>query len=124
MQVVPVKIGLVPTSQAAGGMVHDASLARTAPGSLPGYDGGSETFPVSQDGPAADMFDGAQIPVSTQPGKYGGVGLLPSVPSASPLPRVPAGSKEGGQWTQDSQGPGQEAGSGTPWVKTPAANDD
>jgi|HubBroStandDraft_2_1064218.scaffolds.fasta_scaffold11961_4 hypothetical protein len=123
MQVLPGP-KLVPTSQAAGGMVHSAALAQTAPGTPPGYDGGSETFNDNVDGPPHDMFGGAQTPVSTQPGKHGGVGLPPSVPSASPLPRVPAGSKEGGQWTQNSQGPGPEAGGQPAWVKTPAANGD
>jgi hypothetical protein len=123
MQVLP-SPGIVPTSQAAGGMVHSAALALTAPGSPPGYDGGSETFVTNLDGPPHDMFGGAQTPVSTSPGKYGGQGLPPSVPSASPLPRVPKGSREGGQWTQNSQGPGAETDGSTPWVKTPAANDD
>jgi hypothetical protein len=123
MQVLPGP-HLVPTSQEAGGCVHDPSLALTAPGSPPGYDGGDLNYPVSVDTKSTDMFGGAETPVSTSPGKYGGVGLPPPAKSASPLPRVPAGSKAGGQWTQSSQGPGPESGGQPAWVKTPPANDD
>jgi hypothetical protein len=44
--------GLMPTSQEAGGVVHDNSLAMTAPGSAPGFDGGTLSYPVSTDDPA------------------------------------------------------------------------
>jgi hypothetical protein len=42
---------LTPTSQEAGGCVHDQSLAQTAPGSAPGFDGGVLSYPVSTDAP-------------------------------------------------------------------------
>ena len=43
--------GLMPTSQEAGGTVHSNALAQTAPGSMPGFDGGLMTYPVSTDSP-------------------------------------------------------------------------
>lgn len=43
--------GLVPTSQEGGGTVHDNSKAMSAPGSMPGYDGGAMAYPVSTDLP-------------------------------------------------------------------------
>lgn len=104
VQRIPVKIGLVPTSQEAGGTVHSQAASMTAPGSQPGFDGGTMAYTVSADGPPAPMF-GAELPVSSQPGDG-----LP--------PRVPAGSQEGGRWARDVTGPGSEAG----WVKTPAAS--
>jgi hypothetical protein len=44
--------GLLPTSQEAGGTVHSNALAQTAPGTDPGFDGGTLTYNVSTD--AAD----------------------------------------------------------------------
>ena len=43
--------GLMPSSQEAGGTVHSNELAQTAPGSMPGYDGGVMNYPVSTDSP-------------------------------------------------------------------------
>lgn len=43
--------GLIPSSQEAGGTVHSNSLAQTAPGTQPGFDGGLMTYPVSTDSP-------------------------------------------------------------------------
>jgi hypothetical protein len=43
--------GLMPTSQEAGGTVHSNALAQTAPGSMPGFEGGLMTYPVSTDSP-------------------------------------------------------------------------
>ncbi len=43
--------GLMPSSQEAGGTVHSNALAQTAPGSMPGYDGGLMSYPVSTDSP-------------------------------------------------------------------------
>ena len=45
--------GLIPTSQEAGGTVHSNALAMTAPGTEPGFDGGTMTYPVSTDSPDA-----------------------------------------------------------------------
>lgn len=41
--------GMLPTSQEAGGTVHSNMLAMTAPGTEPGYDGGTMTYNVSTD---------------------------------------------------------------------------
>jgi hypothetical protein len=89
-------------------MVHSQALARTAPGSPPGFDGGALTYPVSTDAPMPDMW-GTQVPVSTQPGEDGGKGLPP---------RKPSGTPDGGQWAQTVTGPGPESG----WAKTPSAS--
>ena len=43
--------GMMPTSQEAGGTVHSNALAQTAPGSMPGFDGGQMNYPVSTDSP-------------------------------------------------------------------------
>lgn len=43
--------GMMPTSQEAGGTVHSNALAQTAPGSMPGFDGGQMSYPVSTDSP-------------------------------------------------------------------------
>jgi hypothetical protein len=45
--------GMLPTSQEAGGTVHDQSHAMAAPGSMPGFDGGLMSYPVSTDAPPA-----------------------------------------------------------------------
>ena len=45
--------GMLPTSQEAGGTVHDQSHAMTAPGTAPGFDGGTMSYPVSTDSPDA-----------------------------------------------------------------------
>jgi hypothetical protein len=53
--------GLLPTSQEAGGSVHDNSLALGAPGSDPGFDAATMTYNVSTDAPrppaGPDMAD-------------------------------------------------------------------
>jgi hypothetical protein len=61
--------GMLPTSQEAGGCVHDNSAAMTAPGSQPGFDGGTLAYPASTDGPGPAMP--ATIPVSDQSGRDG-----------------------------------------------------
>lgn len=85
--------GLVPTSQEAGGMVHDNALAHTAPGSPPGCDAGRLTYPVSEDMPAPDMFGGDTVPVSTQAGHGGN----PAVPAEGGRFTVPADG-DAGKW--------------------------
>lgn len=114
---------MLPTSQEAGGMVHDNRLAMTAPGTAPGFDGGSYAYPASTDLPPASPppgQSGPTIPVPTQPVSSTGTktgGPYPDLGSTS-QPRVPAGSgPTGGQWTADVQGPGGEG----PWKKTPSA---
>ncbi|MDQ2875362.1 MAG: endonuclease VII domain-containing protein [Actinomycetota bacterium] len=110
VKLIPIPIGLLPSSQEAGGMVHDQSAAMTAPGSPPGFDGGALSYPVTDDTPMPPMFGQDKVvPVSTQPGEKGGAGLPP---------RKPSGTFDGGQWTGNVTGPGSESG----WVKTPAAS--
>ena len=91
--------GLVPTSQEAGGMVHDQSLAMTAPGTAPGFDGGSYPYPVATDLPAG----------SPAPGQSGATVPVPTDPAGQPRDGL-------GRWTADGQVPG--AG---PWRPTPSA---
>lgn len=45
--------GMLPTSQEAGGVVHSNALAQTAPGTAPGFDGGTLTYNASTDSPQA-----------------------------------------------------------------------
>jgi hypothetical protein len=162
---------LVPTSQEGGNMVADNSPAMAAPGSqpvtpmpygpgatagLPGAGGGGdgtgdsggpgglsavagENLPL----PNFGKLPGKQIPVSTQPGKYGGKGLpAPPANLTSDL-RVPgitgppqgAGSggitqpsKDGGGFTTGNQPGGNQgagnsgagdSGTGSLWKATP-----
>ena len=80
--------GIVPTSQEGGGTVHDNSLAMSAPGSQPGFDAGSMSYPVSTDAPKPVMA--APIPVSdekdrtsAEAGVPGNAGLWKKTPSAN-----------------------------------------
>jgi hypothetical protein len=68
MEVLP-SPGVLPTSQEAGNMVHDQSLAMTAPGSQPGFDGGTFAgpWPQNSDNPPAGMP--AERPVGNPPPK-------------------------------------------------------
>ena len=70
--------GLVPTSQEAGGTVHSNALAQTAPGSMPGFDGGAMSYPVSTDSPlpvSADQADQHDVDA-------GGGGRMPRDPES------------------------------------------
>jgi hypothetical protein len=103
--------GLNPTSSEAGGMTHDADLAMTAPGTAPGFDGGTMNYPVSVD-LAPDPFSGPQIPVSNMADR------VDSNPAAAG--QVDAGH---GAWP-----PGEFSRPGAPrggmWKPSPAAGTD
>lgn len=78
-------------------MIHDNSLAMSAPGTPPGFAGGSFAYPQATDLTAA------------APGQSG-----PAVPVSTGQSRIPGGTPAGGQWS--SQEPGE-----SPWKRTPAA---
>lgn len=59
--------GMNQTSQEGGGTVHSNALAMSAPGSAPGYDAGTMTYPVSTDAPVPAAL--APIRVSNEAGR-------------------------------------------------------
>jgi hypothetical protein len=105
--------GLTPSSQSAGGEVHN-NLAMTAPGTPPGGDFGQFAAPVSVDAEPAGQ-SGPSIPVPTQPvtGPRGPAasGAYPDRGSTVGQPRDGAG-----RWAPDDQIAGASA-----WRPTPAA---
>ena len=71
-------------------------------------------LPDRLDNSPLPVIPGGQIPVSTQPGRYGGVGLPAPPPnqSASVRPEGPQPARDGG-WTTGNQ-PGGNQGAGNP----------
>lgn len=86
--------GMLPTSQEAGGMVHNPAGAMTAPGRPPGGDYGQLAYPVSSDLPPAPPS--ANIPVGTPTVEP----RLPDVPAAPG--RFPTPAADGPTWTKTS----------------------
>lgn len=87
--------GLLPTSQEAGGTVHDQSMSMTAKGSAPGYDGGVMTYNVSTDSPAAEQPQPPVIPVSTERDRTSTVAATPKNADRWQTTSTSGGSYEG-----------------------------
>lgn len=122
---------LVPTSQEGGNVTDTNKYAMTAPGSLPvtplppGFVLDDTSLPLPK-------IPGEQIPVSTQPGNYGGQGLPAARPASTAGLRQPGTQPgtDGGGFTAGLQPGGQQGGGnatagdsgpGGLWKKTPGA---
>ena len=97
--------GLVPTSQEAGGTVHSTAMAMTAPGTEPGFDGGTMTNNVSTDAPGPPA-----IPDRDDRWLVSADGSKPSAGQDAPF-------LQGGQFGQASR---EDAGSA--WKPTPSSS--
>ena len=98
--------GMMPTSQEAGGTVHDQSHAMAAPGSRPGFDGGQMSYPVSTDDPPAP-------PIPDRDDRW----LLGPDGSKAPQSQQDAPFPQAGSFDQADT----EDGNAAMWKKTPSS---